>query len=80
MVAVIGEYKPKFYADSNSSHTSTAYRHLLEAVDKAGCQLIAPKKDSERKIQLGSVLLRLFPQPEEDKKNENNNSIGIRVE
>ena len=80
MAAVIEKYKPKFYADSNSSHTSTAYRRLLEAVDRAGCKLVEPRKDSERKIQLGSVLLRLFPQPEEDKKNENNNSIGIRLE
>jgi len=80
MAAVIEKYKPKFYADSNSSHTSTAYQRLLEAVDRAGCKLVEPKKDSERKIQLGSVMLRLFPQPGEDKKNENNNSIGIRLD
>ena len=38
-----------------------------------------PKKDSERKIVLGSVTLRLLPQAQEEE-NENNNSIGIRLD
>ena len=80
MAAVVEKFKPKFYVDSNSSHTTTAYPDVLEAIEKVGCKLVVPKDDSERKIQLGSVLLRLFPQPGEDKKNENNNSIGIRLE
>jgi competence protein ComEC len=79
MAAVIKKYKPKVYADSSSSHTSGVYKKLLAAVDQAGCQLVQPKKDSERKIELGSVLLRLFPQPPEDE-NENNNSVGVRLE
>ena len=80
MAAVIKKYKPKVYVESGSSHTSSGYKKLLSAVDRAGCQLVQPKKDSERKIELGSVLLRLFPQPPEDEDNENNNSVGVRLE
>ena len=32
-----------------------------------------------RKIELGSIELTIFPQPPEDRKEENNNSIGLRV-
>ena len=32
-----------------------------------------------RKIELGSVELTIFPQPPEDRKEENNNSIGLRL-
>ena len=80
MAEVIKKYKPKVYVDSGSSHTSGVYKKVLSAVDAAGCQLVQPKKDSERKIELGSVVLRLFPQPPEDDRNENNNSVGIRLE
>jgi beta-lactamase superfamily II metal-dependent hydrolase len=80
MDEVVEKYKPKVYVDSGSSHTSTTYKKVLSAVKAAGCQLVQPKKESERKIELGSVVLRLFPQPTEDEDNENNNSVGIRME
>ena len=80
MAEVVREYKPRVYVDSGSSHTSSVYKKVLAAVDQAGSQLVQPKKDSERKIELGSVVLRLFPQPPEDEDNENNNSVGIRLE
>jgi beta-lactamase superfamily II metal-dependent hydrolase len=79
VVAVVEKYKPKVYVDSGSSQTSSIYKRVLKAVNDAGCQFAQPKKDSERKIELGSVTLRLFPQPPEDE-NENNNSVGIRLE
>ena len=79
MVAVIKKFKPKLYVDSGSAYTTTTYKRVLQAVNDAGCQFAQPKKDSERKIVLGSVTLRLFPQAPEDE-NENNNSIGIRLE
>ena len=62
MVAVIEKFKPKLYVDSGSAHTTTTYKRVLQAVNDAGCQFAQPKKDSERKIVLGSVTLRLFPQ------------------
>lgn len=80
MANVIKKYKPKVYVDSGSSHTTGTYKKVLEAANQAGCQLVQPKKDSERKIGLGSVVLRLFPRPPEDARNENNNSVGVRLE
>jgi beta-lactamase superfamily II metal-dependent hydrolase len=77
MVAVVEKFKPKVYVDSGSSHTSSTYKRLLSAVSKAGCQFAQP--DAGRKIQLGTVTFRLFPQPPEDG-NENNNSVGVRLE
>jgi len=79
MVAVIEKYKPRVYVDSGSSQTSVIYKRVLQAVNDAGCQFAQPKRDSERKIVLGSVTIRLFPQAPEDG-NENNNSVGIRLE
>jgi competence protein ComEC len=35
---------------------------------------------SPRKIELGSILLTVLPQPPENKEDENDNSIGIRVQ
>src|SRR5947199_3465640 len=36
--------------------------------------------DTTRKIGLGSVTLTVFPQPPEDRSEENDNSIGLRVQ
>ena len=80
MAAVMDEFKPKMYLDSNSSHSTKKYQGLLKAVAAARTETIAPFPDKERKINLGSVLLRIFPQPPEDEEDENNNSIGLRVE
>jgi beta-lactamase superfamily II metal-dependent hydrolase len=82
MTSVIKEYKPKVFLDSGSSHTTATYKRVLEAAQQAHSQYIRPNKDSERKITLGSVILRVFAQPpqDEDEDEENNNSIGIRVE
>lgn len=80
MAQVIRKYKPKVLVDSGSSHTSATYRNVLKAAEEAECQLVEPKKDSERKIDLGSVVLRILPQPPLDEDEENNNSVGIRLE
>jgi competence protein ComEC len=80
MAEVIEEFKPKWYLDSGSSHSTKKYQGLLKAVAASGAETIAPYPDKERKIQLGSVLIRLFPQPPEDEEDENNNSIGLRAE
>jgi beta-lactamase superfamily II metal-dependent hydrolase len=45
----------------------------------SGMQAIFPTS-IPRKIELGSVLLTVLPQPPEDKADENDNSIGIRVQ
>jgi competence protein ComEC len=80
MAAVMEEFKPTVYLDSNSSHSTKKYQGLLKAVAASKAETISPYPDKERQIKLGSVLFRLFPQPPEDEEDENNNSIGMRVE
>ena len=76
---VVRRYHPRFFLDAESSHTSNQYLGLLEEVESAGCTALHPTMTS-RTIDLGSVRLTLLPQPPDDPQEENNNSIGIRVE
>jgi competence protein ComEC len=80
MAAVMDAFKPKLFLDSNSSHSTKKYQGVLQAVAAAGSKVINPYPDRERQINLGSVLLRVFPQPPEDEEDENNNSVGMRVQ
>ncbi|MDR3638419.1 MAG: ComEC/Rec2 family competence protein [Isosphaeraceae bacterium] len=79
MHAVIEQFHPKYFLASNRSHTTSLYLKLLKEVRDQGIQTIYPTERA-RKIELGSLVLTVFPQPPEDKKEENNNSIGIRVD
>ena len=49
-----------------------------QTVEAQGITAIQPTS-RPRKIELGSVELTIFPQAPEDRKEENNNSIGIRL-
>ena len=64
---------------TGSSHTTKDYLKLLQTVKAEGITAVAPTAKL-RKIELGSVLLTVFPQPPLDHQEENNNSIGIRLE
>jgi competence protein ComEC len=77
--AVIREFRPRFFLATNSSYTTPLYLKLLRLVRDSGMQAIVPT-DAPRKIGLGSVTLTIFPQPPEDRRDENDNSIGIRVD
>lgn len=79
MHAVINEFHPKYFLASNRSHTTSSYLKLLKAVRDEGIRTVYPT-EKPRRIELGSLVLTVFPQPPEDKKEENNNSIGIRVD
>jgi hypothetical protein len=72
-------FKPRVFLASKSSHTTTHYLALLELVRERGIQAIGPT-DRPRRIELGSVVLTIFPQAPEDPAEENNNSIGIRLQ
>jgi beta-lactamase superfamily II metal-dependent hydrolase len=54
------------------------YLKLLKTVEAEGMTVVQPST-KPRKIELGSVELTLFPQPPEDRKEENNNSMGLRM-
>jgi competence protein ComEC len=79
MAEVIRAFRPKVFLATNSSHTTPMYLKLLQLVRDEGIKAIGPT-ESVRKIGLGSVVLNILPQPPEDTRDENDNSIGIRVE
>jgi beta-lactamase superfamily II metal-dependent hydrolase len=79
MEAVVREFRPRLFLATGSSHTSPRYLRLLQLVRDGGTRAIAPT-DAPRRIGLGSVTMTVFPQPPESRRDENDNSIGIRVE
>ena len=79
MLAVVREFHPQVFLDAPSPHASKAYELLLRTVRDEGITAIQPTK-SPRKIELGSVHLTILPMPPPDAHNENNNSIGLRVD
>jgi len=78
MDAVVKALKPRYFLASRSGHSTSLYLKLLKTVEAQGLTVIQPSS-AARKIELGSVELTLFPQPPEDRKEENNNSIGLRL-
>jgi len=79
MEQIIRLYKPRYFLASNSGHTTKSYLKLLKTVEEEQITAIAPTS-KPRRIELGSVELTILPQPPEDTRNENNNSIGIRLQ
>lgn len=79
MEQIIRLYKPRYFLASNSGHTTKSYLKLLKTVEEEQITAIAPTS-RPRRVELGSVELTIFPQPPEDARNENNNSIGIRLQ
>jgi competence protein ComEC len=78
MDEVVKAMKPKYFLASRSGHSTSLYLKLLKTVQAQGLTVVQPSS-KPRKIELGSVELTLFPQPPEDRKEENNNSIGLRL-
>ena len=79
MAAVIRAYRPRVFLDADSPHVTSNYLALLELVKARGITAIRAGP-ARRKIALGSVQLTVFPEGPSDPRNENNNSVGIRVE
>ncbi len=79
MDEVIRTFKPKYFLATNSSHTTSSYLRLLKDVKAIGCQVIQPSKTA-RRIELGSVVFTILPQAPLNDKEENDNSIGIRLQ
>ena len=70
--------RPRFFLASNSGHSTKTYLKLLHTVESQSITAIQPTS-RPRKIELGSVELTILPQAPEDRKEENNNSVGIRL-
>jgi competence protein ComEC len=78
MDEVVRAMKPRYFLASRSGHTTSLYLKLLKTVEAEKVTVIEPTS-RPRKIELGSLELTIFPQPPEDRKEENNNSIGLRL-
>ena len=79
MAAVIREFGPRAFLDADSPHVTRRYLAVLREVKNRG--IMALRADAKgRTIGLGSINLVVFPQAPIDPREENNNSIGIRVE
>ena len=78
MDEVVRAMKPRYFLASRSGHSTSLYLKLLKTVEAEGITVIQPTSQA-RKIELGSIELTIFPQPPEDRKEENNNSIGLRM-
>ncbi len=76
---VIKAFNPRFFLATDSGHTTSMYIKLLKLVRDHKMTAIQPT-DQPRKIELGSVRLTVLPQPPINDKEENDNSIGIRLE
>jgi beta-lactamase superfamily II metal-dependent hydrolase len=79
MAEVVKAFRPRVFLASNSAHTTATYLRLLELVRDTGIRAIQPGSEP-RKIGLGSVVLTIFPQPPDNKEDENDNSIGVRLD
>jgi beta-lactamase superfamily II metal-dependent hydrolase len=79
MDEVIRAFHPRYFLATDSTHTTPHYLRLLRLVRDSGVQAIYPRS-TPRKIELGSVSLTVLPQPPEDPEDENDNSIGIRLQ
>jgi competence protein ComEC len=78
MEEVVRALRPRYFLASHSGHATRAYLKLLQTVEAQSITAIQPTS-RPRRIELGSVELTVLPQAPEDRKEENNNSVGIRL-
>ena len=79
MAEVIRDFAPRVFLDADSPHVTARYLAVLKEVKDRGITAIRAGPNP-RTIELGSVKLTVFPQAPVDPKEENNNSVGIRVD
>ncbi|MFO0959321.1 MAG: MBL fold metallo-hydrolase [Isosphaeraceae bacterium] len=79
MGEVIRKFHPKYFVATNSGHATSSYTRLLQLVRDEKMTMVQPTAKM-RRIELGSVTITMFPQPPEDRDEENCNSIGVRVD
>jgi competence protein ComEC len=79
MEPILRDFRPKYFVATGSSHATKSYLKVLQVVKSEGITAVQPTA-KPRKIELGSVTLTILPQPPENTKEENENSIGLRVQ
>jgi beta-lactamase superfamily II metal-dependent hydrolase len=79
MRAVIEAFGPRYYVSAGTKHVTPMYVKLLTLVRDRN-MVALQTTNQPRKIQVGSLVLTMFPQPPESEQSENDNSVGIRLE
>jgi beta-lactamase superfamily II metal-dependent hydrolase len=76
---VIKTFTPRVLLAVAGGQTTSTYLRFLKDVEALGIQSVQPS-NRPRKITLGSVTLTVLPQPPIDPGEENDNSIGLRLD
>lgn len=79
MADAIRAFRPRFFLASTSAQTSPQYLRLLELVRDQKITALQPQP-TPRRLELGSVVLTVFPRAPADPHEENNNSVGLRLQ
>jgi len=79
MESVIRDWRPSYFLATDSSHTTQSWLKVLKAVKAEQITTVFPTS-KPRRVELGSVTLTILPQPPHDPDDENDNSIGIRLQ
>lgn len=77
MAEVLNTYKPPMYMDNSIAYGTRTYQRTLEAALAIDAQLLEPTR---RILSLGDVTLTIVPPPLINTDNQNNNSIGVRID
>jgi beta-lactamase superfamily II metal-dependent hydrolase len=76
---VVRRFRPRVFLDSGSSYTTPHYLLLIELIRDRGIMTIMPT-ERHRRIELGSIVLTVLPKAPENRADENDNSVGIRLQ
>lgn len=79
MAEVVRRFHPRYFLDARSPHSTPNYVALLKRIGADGVAVIQAGPRI-RRIGLGPVTLTILPQGPLDKQDENNNSVGIRLD
>lgn len=77
MAEVIQLFEPVFYMDNGMTHTTRTYERTLQAALDSQVQLLEPIR---RTLNVGGVQLLIIPPAQTSASDQNNNSIGLRVD
>jgi competence protein ComEC len=77
LAEVLTFFRPAYYLDNGIPAATATHARVLEAVAKAGSQLLEP---TARRITMGDVSLQVVPPPGIAAWEQNDNSIGLVVE
>lgn len=75
--AAIARYRPRYVIENGLPHTTRAYERFLRAIIAAGSERLVPTR---RVITLDAVRLTVLPPPEDGPGEQNEHSVGLRIE